>query len=55
MGDRKKKFFFLELLFLCLDKIVTRNPKAPRANKEFNKVLMGQFAPRNTVTLDVTI
>jgi hypothetical protein len=32
-GIQGKMFFFLELLFLYLDKTVTRNPKARRANK----------------------
>jgi hypothetical protein len=33
-GEYKERcFFFLELLFLYLDKTVTRNPKARRANK----------------------
>jgi hypothetical protein len=33
MGDRQKNVFFLELLFLFLDKTVSRNRKARRVNK----------------------
>jgi hypothetical protein len=39
VGDKKKKKFFSEL-FLFLDKTLSRNPKARRANKTISIYLL---------------